>query len=572
VDADLWERAAREGRVAVVVELAEDAAPEGRLLRQADVTAQRQRVLAAQIAAVYDLAGSDAGPARPYPVIPFLRLEAGPGALAALEASPLVRAVHAPQIHAPHLTETVPLVQADLAQALGFDGAGQVVVVLDTGTDGGHQNFPPGKIVAEACFADGATSGGMPQNGGGDCPGGGDEAFGAGAGAPCDYHSGCFHGTHVAGIAAGDGPQRSGVASGAGLIPIQIFSQFPASQPQCAGVPCPLAWSTDQDLALLHVFDTLRLSHEIAAVNLSLGSGAYTSACDGGVQASTKAAIDQLRSVGIAVVISAGNNSCSGTGCTDAISAPACISSAISVSATKKNDGLVGFANRAPFMSLFAPGVSVVAPQYGTVAGYTTASGTSMAAPHVSGAWAILRQAAPGGSVSTLLAALQDSGKPIWSGVRRIAIRDALGLLGFPECDDGLDNDGDGAVDASDVGCDDTADLFERSGLLACDDGEDNDGDGDVDTADPGCAGPGWVAEDPACDDGLDNDGDGGTDWDGSPRDLQCTAPHLIAEAPRTCALGPELAFLLPLLAAIRRGRVRPPRGPGPDVWKTFSP
>jgi hypothetical protein len=305
-------------------------------------------------------------------------------------------------------------------------------------------------------------------------------------------------------------------------------------------------------------------------VNLSLGSGAYTSACDGGAQASTKAAIDQLRSVGIAVVISTGNNSCDGTGCTSAISAPACISSAVSVSATKKNDGLVGFANRAPFMSLFAPGVSVVAPQYQTVAGYTTASGTSMAAPHVTGAWAILRQAVPGGSVSALLAALQDSGKPIWSGVSRLAIRDALGLLGFPECDDGLDNDGDGAVDATDVGCDDTADLFERSDLLACDDGEDNDGDGDVDTADPGCAGPGWVAEDPACDDGDDNDGDGGTDWDGSPPDLQCTAPHLTAEAPRMCALGPELAFLLPLLAAARRLRARPPRGPCPGLWKRF--
>jgi subtilisin family serine protease len=532
--------------------------PEGFLRQRAEVVAQRRRVLAAQGQAIYALAGSDAGPARPYPVIPFLRLEVGPDALAALEASPWVRAVHAAQVHAPHLAETVPLVQADQAAAAGFDGTGQVVVVLDTGTDAGHQNFPPGKIVAEACFADGATSGPFgpqPQNGGGDCPGGGDEAFGPGAGAPCAYHSQCFHGTHVAGIAAGAGPQYPGVAPGASLIPIQVFSEFPASTSQCAGVPCPLAWSTDQDLALLHVFETLRHSHEIAAVNLSLGSGAFDAPCDGGAQASTKAAVDQLRSVGIAVVGSSGNNGCDGVGCTDAISAPACISTVVSVGATRDNDATASYGNRAPFMSLFAPGHSVVAPRYFTSASYMSSSGTSMSAPHVTGAWAILRQAVPGGSVATLLSALQDSGKPIWSGVRRIEIRDALGLLGFPECDDGVDNDGDGGTDGDDVGCDDAADLSERSSLLPCDDGLDNDGDGATDTADAGCLGPGWVTEDPECSDGADNDGDGGTDSDGAPPDPQCATPYLVSEAgaPQSCALGPELALLLPLLAALRR-------------------
>jgi len=559
VDAALAERVAREGRVAVVVEVGEGALPEG-LLSQPEVVAQRRRVLAAQAQAIYALGGTGAGPARPYPVIPFLRLEVDSNALAALEASPWVHAVRGAQIHEPHLAETVPVVQADQAAAAGFDGTGRVVVVIDTGTDGGHQNFPPGKIVAEACFADGATSGPFgpqPQSSGGDCPDGGDEAFGAGSGVPCDFHSRCFHGTHVAGIAAGAGPQYSGVAPGAGVIPIQVFSEFPASVPQCEGVPCPMAWSTDQDLALLHVFDSLRHAHEIAAVNLSLGSGAFSSPCDGGTQASTKAAVDQLRSVGIAVVGSSGNNSCAGVGCTDAISAPACISTVVSVGVTRDNDTTPSYGNRAPFMSLFAPGHGVVAPRYFTAASYMSSSGTSMSAPHVSGAWAILRQAVPGGSVSALLAALQDSGKPLWSGVPRIEIRDALGFLGFPECDDGIDNDGDGLADMDDPGCQDATDLSERSPLLPCDDGLDNDGDGLVDTADPGCLGPGWVAEDPECSDGLDNDGDGGTDWDGSPPDPQCGAPYLASEAgaPYGCALGPELALLLPLLIAARRRR-----------------
>jgi subtilisin family serine protease len=555
VSDELLERVAREGRVAVVVELAENTVPEGWLRRGADVVDQRRRVVSRQIEAIYALGGSDAGEVRPYPVVPFLALEVGPRALAALARSPRVRSVRAARAYAPTLDETVPIVQADQAEAIGFDGTGQTLVVLDTGTDGNHAHFLSGKIVAEACFADGTNGAGLPQGGGGDCPGGGDTAFGAGAAVPCDYHDQCFHGTHVAGIAAGVGSERSGVAPGASLIPIQIFSQFPGSNPSCEGIPCPLAWDFDQDAALLHVYDSLRFSHTIAAVNLSLGSGAYTSNCDGSA-ASTKAIVDNLRSVGIPTVIATGNNGCDGTGCSDAISAPSCISSAVSVSATRDSDLPASFANASDFTTFFAPGRDVQAPLYNTVRGFRSSSGTSMAAPHVTGAWAILRQAAPGASVSSLIATLESTGTPIRPGVARINIRDALGALGFPECDDGLDNDGDGVVDGDDPGCDDTTDLFERSDLLPCDDGLDNDGDGDVDVADAGCLNASWLAEDPACDDGLDNDGDGATDWDGSPADPQCSAGHRTSEAPaKACGLGAELVWVVPLAWGLRRGR-----------------
>ena len=561
VEARVSQRVESHGRAMVKVELEESVLPEGWLAPD-QARAQRRRVIAAQIEAIYDLAGSDAGPAKPYPVIPFLALEAGPSALAALEASPRVRAVTLAQAYPPTLNESVPVVQAPEAYEIGFDGTGQVVVVLDSGTDLGHQNFA-GKGAAEACFASGANNAGNPQPNGGDCPGGGDTAFGPGAAVPCDYHSLCFHGTHVAGIAVGDGPDRDGVAPGADLIPIQIFSEFPASEPACGGVPCPLAWDFDQDAALLYVYDTLRLSHPIASVNISLGSGAYTSYCDGGAQASTKAAIDQLRAVGIATVIATGNNSCNGSGCTDAISAPACISSAVSVSAVSDSGALRSWANYSSFTSLFADGNSISAPQYNTVSGYQGASGTSMAAPHVAGAFAILRQALPdtgATSVSTLLAGLQDGGIPVTQGVSRLRIRDALGQLGFPECDDGVDNDGDGFTDGADPGCDDANDLFEL-GSLPCDDGIDNDGDGDVDLADPGCYGPGWPSESPACDDGIDNDGDGGIDFDGVPPDADCASASQNSEAAASrpsCGIGPGLALVLPLLRRLRlRSRQR---------------
>jgi subtilisin family serine protease len=299
-------------------------------------------------------------------------------------------------------------------------------------------------------------------------------------------------------------------------------------------------------------------------VNLSLGSGAFTEPCDD-FAASTKAAIDNLRSVGIATVIASGNNACTDAGgdpqgCRDALSTPACISSAVSVSAVKDNGGVANFANRAPFLSLYAPGVGIRAPEYFTVSSTRVASGTSTAAPHVAGAWALVRQAVPGASVSEVLAAFQDSGEPL-PDAPVLRARDALGLLGYPACDDGLDDDGDGLVDLDDPGCADATDRSEQAAELVCDNGLDDDGDGAIDAADPGCREPRWSIEDPACDDGLDNDGDGGTDFAGEPSDPQCQASWWGSESPSSCGLGPSLAVWLPLWGALRRRRVRRCRG-----------
>ena len=90
------------------------------------------------------------------------------------------------------------------------------------------------------------------------------------------------------------------------------------------------------------------------------------------------------------------------------------------------------------------------------------------------------------------------------------------------ECQDGLDNDGDGLVDfPADPGCSSPTDGDE--GDPECSDGVDNDGDGDFDwPADRECDGPDDDTEGglPACMDGVDNDGDGATDW---PADSDCT-------------------------------------------------
>ncbi len=87
----------------------------------------------------------------------------------------------------------------------------------------------------------------------------------------------------------------------------------------------------------------------------------------------------------------------------------------------------------------------------------------------------------------------------------------------LPQCSDGIDNDGDGLIDLADPGCSDAMDDDESddpSSLPQCSDGIDNDGDGLIDMADPGCESPEDDDETdpvtpPQCSDGVDNDGDG---------------------------------------------------------------
>jgi subtilisin family serine protease len=71
---------------------------------------------------------------------------------------------------------------------------------------------------------------------------------------------------------------------------------------------------------------------KLASINMSLGGGQYFSACD---TEPLKQAIDNLRAAGVATAIAAGNN-----GFTNAVSYPGCISTAVTVGSSDKNDAI----------------------------------------------------------------------------------------------------------------------------------------------------------------------------------------------------------------------------------------
>ncbi len=383
--------------------------PEGDLSDVQSIQAQQLGIDGLQDSVLNQLADTNTAVIAAYKYIPYLALELDAAALETLATLPQVVAIEEDVPVPPALSSSIPVIGANEAWANGYTGTGQTVAILDTGVQTSHAAFTTGgnRIVSEGCYSTtnagyGATT---------VCPGGAEESTAVGSGVDCTdavgatnskAQSDCSHGTHVASIAAGnDGGSIVGVAPDANIIAVQIFSLF-NNTTYCGGYSnCMLTFTSDQIAGLERVYE-LRNTYHIASVNMSLGGGQYATTCDSD---SRKAAIDNLRAAGIATVIASGNN-----GYRDSMSAPGCISSAISVGATDDADNVASFSNVAPFLDLLAPGVSIYAAVPG---GAGIKQGTSMATPHVTGAWALFKQAVPGASVDEALAAFQTGAVPV---------------------------------------------------------------------------------------------------------------------------------------------------------------
>lgn len=316
-----------------------------------------------------------------------------------------VRGIRADGLDLPTLDTSVPAIGADVLHQSGRTGSGTAIAILDTGVDLQHDMFA-GRIAASACFS--TTDEGFSES---LCPGGvAVDTTSPEAGDNCENVSGgssargCDHGTHVAGIAAGgeitipedENRQLTGVAPGAGIVAVQVFSRFEDSSVCGASSPCVASYNSDSLAALEWVYDN-RASLGVSAINMSLGANRFEDSCPDDIRAEI---IGRLRDAGILTVIAAGNSRYA-----DAVNSPGCIPEAITVSA------VASFSNVSFLSDISAPGSGITSAVPGSAdeAGSTIGvkSGTSMSTPHVAGAIALLRAAFPDANVDQVESAIE---------------------------------------------------------------------------------------------------------------------------------------------------------------------
>lgn len=291
----------------------------------------------------------------------------------------------------PQLDKSTVKIGARTAWAAGQTGIGRTIAIIDSGVDSNHPALV-GKVVLEACFTRDS------------CPNGQASMTGPGAAQPCAVNPTCEHGTHVAGIAAGRHSTYSGVAPDAGILAIQVFS-LTSAPADCPGraVPCTRARTSDV-LAGLDYLATMPAWVNLVAVNLSLSSDSVLANCDSSILAS---AVNKLKGLGVATVAASGNG-----GFATGLGVPACISSTVSVGASYADrDVLWAQSNFSTTLDLLAPGVGIVSPALG--GGFSATTGTSAAAPHVTGAWAVASQRLGTNNVDRILTYLRHTGAPI---------------------------------------------------------------------------------------------------------------------------------------------------------------
>ncbi|MGW7413428.1 S8 family serine peptidase [Streptomyces sp. NPDC054863] len=256
------------------------------------------------------------------------------------------------------LDKSVPQIGAPEAWKDGFDGTGVKVAVLDTGVDATHPDLAD-RIVESRSFVPGETA-----------------------------RDGHGHGTHVAstvlGSGAASGGKYRGAAPGARLVVGKVLGDD----------------GSGSDSSVIEGMDwAARSGAKVVSMSLGGGDGA-----DGTDPLST--AVNELTAqTGVLFTVAAGNSGPAAT----TVGSPGAADAALTVGAVDSADKVTSFSSRGPRggngglkPEITAPGAQIVAARaagttMGTPVGdaYTTASGTSMATPHVAGAAAILVQRHP---------------------------------------------------------------------------------------------------------------------------------------------------------------------------------
>ena len=271
-----------------------------------------------------------------------------------------------------------------------------VACVIDTGIDATHVDLDGGQVIGWRDYVLGLTT-------------------------PYDDHG---HGTHVAGILAGQGDGSRayrGVAPGAALVGVKVLN--------AAGTGTTTAIINGVDFCVSN-----RAVFNIRIISMSLGSAGSS---DGRDALST--AVNRAADAGVLPSVAAGNSGPDAS----TIGSPAAAAKALTVCSLadvgERGFFVSSFSSRGPTADgrvkpdLCAPGHNVTAPKSMSGSGYVTFSGTSMATPFASGVAALMLDAnsalTPGDLKSRLMGTAEDwrsAGADIDTGRGRMQAYEAV--------------------------------------------------------------------------------------------------------------------------------------------------
>jgi len=313
-----------------------------------------------------------------------------------LANDPKVKRIHIDRPTEAQIARTAATIGAKNVRAqYGYTGAGIGVAVIDSGITAWHDDLTVAnrqgqRVTAFVDFVNGRTT----------------------------KYDDWGHGTHVAGIIAGNGYDSTGareaIAPKANIISLKALDNL--GRGRISYIIAALDWAV-----------TNKALYNIRVINMSLGAGVFESYNTDPLTLAAKRAVD----AGIVVVAAAGNLGKTATGASQygAITAPGNAPWVLTVGASstmgtidRRDDTMAGYSSRGPTMIDYAAKPDLVAPGSGTVslsdpnsllystkaaylvAGrrsdltylpYLTLSGTSMAAPVVSGTVALMLEANP---------------------------------------------------------------------------------------------------------------------------------------------------------------------------------
>ena len=306
----------------------------------------------------------------------------------------------------------VEIAGADVLHDDGYKGAGKSVAILDTGIQADHEYFEDdagnSRIVAQACFVqstDESEWAKCKEDGDADP----DTDFSENAAdishMSTYYQEHMDHGTHVAGLAAGRENLNApgGIAPEADIVAVRVFGSQGADD---FDILSALAWVADN-----------AATYNIAAVNLSLGSGLYSpgvcySDLDIYLDYYYRIFFQYLIDSGVAPLVATGND-----GSQNRIGSPACVEPAIAIGSSNAYDtdlssyeSISYYTNISTQLELLAPGNNVMSSLPGNT--YGLLSGTSMASPVAAGVFTLL-QSISEKPVDDWLTILKDTGTPL---------------------------------------------------------------------------------------------------------------------------------------------------------------